>query len=69
MEGVMSDPKVYVCTICSETWQTIPEDAVQLTSSTKRGGRGHGHTYRFENNEIHHLKKVTARAVGEKQHD
>ena len=55
---MMSDKvKVFICTLCEREWTTLPDDAVQLTT-TKRGGNGLRTTYRFGGT-IHVIKKKT----------
>jgi len=50
---------VYFCTLCEKTWDQLPDDAVQLTT-TKRGGNGSRTTY-----SIHVITKQTATNAGE----
>jgi hypothetical protein len=54
----MSDKvKVFFCTLCERTWDQVPEGAVKLAGSRRRGGKGHTATYRFTDGSIHILKK------------
>ena len=57
---------VFVCTLCEQSWDTIPKDAVNLTPA-KRGGRDHAHTYRFADGSIHIIKKLAVKTPEEKQ--
>ena len=51
---------IYRCTLCDQTWETLPSDAVQLTHY---GGRSRSNTYKI-NNQIHVIK--TLRVTEEK---
>ena len=55
--------KVFVCTLCGQHWPTLPTTAERLTVP-RRGLRSF--TYRFIDGSIHHLRKVAAKAAGEK---
>jgi len=57
---------IFVCRICERTWDELPDDAVQLTT-TKRGGNGLRTTYRFAEGSIHVITKQTAKNAEEKQ--
>jgi len=52
--------KIFFCTLCERTWDELPDDAVQLTT-TKRGGNGLRTTYRFADGSIHVIVKRSAK--------
>jgi len=61
----MSANTIFSCTLCERTWDTLPEGAVQITT-TKRGGNGIRTTYRFADGSIHAIVKRAAQSAKEK---
>lgn len=51
----------YVCSVCGEVWETLPEDAICLTNF---GGRGYRrvNTYKFADGTVHIITKKALHA-------
>jgi len=48
---------MFKCRICGGTWTEIPDDAIEIDLSKRRGAR-RGALYRFSDGTVHELRKL-----------